>query len=258
MLEVLLQLCHGHLVGLGLRALVAAVVPPPMPPTPPPPAVAAWQLDQQSVAVQDQVLAVLLKVTLRPPAGRPPVGAARHSSCVCLRAKSGICAIVTPPSNTAVPKLMDKGAHAVCCSGCTAYCLVRLLRIAEAYAGCAMQITSLRAPGCMVGNAKRRQQWVVQVLALVPTAPSRALPLMVGRLPHKTRDTNAHCVALRAAFAVAGSPAGATIRDEVLAAVVDKLLELDVEIAWQDISERPGAGHALRIRLCSLSPTVAT
>ncbi len=85
---------------------------------------------------------------------------------------------------------------------------------------------------------------MVQVLALVPTAPSRALPLVVGRLPHKTRDTNAHCVALRAAFAVAGSPAGATIRDEVLAAVVDKLLELDVEIAWQDISERPGAGHA--------------
>ncbi len=65
-LEVLLQLCHGHLVGLGLRALVAAVVPPPMPPTPPPPAAAGWQLDQQSAAVQDQVLAALLKVTLRP------------------------------------------------------------------------------------------------------------------------------------------------------------------------------------------------
>lgn len=133
MLEVLLQLCHGHLVGLGLRALVAAVVPPPMPPTPPP--AAGWQLDQQSAAVQDQVLAALLKVTLRPPAGRPPAGAARHSSCVCLRAKSAICAFLTPPSNTVVPWLMDKGACAVCCSGCTAYCLVRLLRIAEAYAG---------------------------------------------------------------------------------------------------------------------------
>lgn len=64
--------------------------------------------------------------------------------------------------------------------------------------------------------------------------------MVVGRLPHKSRDTDAHCLALRAAFAVALSPAGATIRDELLAAVVDKLLELDVDIAWQHISERPG------------------
>jgi hypothetical protein len=35
--------------------------------------------------------------------------------------------------------------------------------------------------------------------------------------------------------------AGATIREGLLAAVVDHLLELDVEIRWQDISERPGA-----------------
>lgn len=34
---------------------------------------------------------------------------------------------------------------------------------------------------------------------------------------------------------------GATIREGLLAAVVDHLLELDVEIRWQDISERPGA-----------------
>lgn len=36
------------------------------------------------------------------------------------------------------------------------------------------------------------------------------------------------------------STAGATIREGLLAAVVDHLLELDVEIRWQDISERPG------------------
>lgn len=38
--------------------------------------------------------------------------------------------------------------------------------------------------------------------------------------------------------------AGATIREGLLAAVVDHLLELDVEIRWQDISERPGACHS--------------
>jgi hypothetical protein len=41
--------------------------------------------------------------------------------------------------------------------------------------------------------------------------------------------------------------AGATIREGLLAAVVDHLLELDVEIRWQDISERPGAGHTVPI-----------
>jgi hypothetical protein len=77
-------------------------------------------------------------------------------------------------------------------------------------------------------------------MALVPTAPATIAELLMAKLPHKSRDTESHCLALRATFAVASCPAGATIRDRLLAAVVDKLLELDVEIAWQDISERPG------------------
>lgn len=72
-----------------------------------------------------------------------------------------------------------------------------------------------------------------QVLALVPMAPTRLLPVLAAGLPHKSRDRDAHCLALRGVFALAASPAGATIREGLLAAVVDDLLELDVEIRWQ-------------------------
>lgn len=78
----------------------------------------------------------------------------------------------------------------------------------------------------------------------MPTAPTRLLPVLATGLPHKSRDRDVHCLALRGVFALAASPAGATIREGLLEAVVDHLLELDVEIRWQDISERPGAALA--------------
>jgi hypothetical protein len=48
-----------------------------------------------------------------------------------------------------------------------------------------------------------------QVLALVPTAPTRLLPVLATGLPHKSRERDVHCLALRGVFALAASPAGA-------------------------------------------------
>lgn len=141
-LEVLLRICHGHLVSLGLQILVASLVPPPCAPS--------------SAPTQDSTAGVAWTV--------PPTAATIQDSVVLTLSR---------------------------------------------------------------------------VMALVPTAPATIAELLMAKLPHKSRDTESHCLALRATFAVASCPAGATIRDRLLAAVVDKLLELDVEIAWQDISERP-------------------
>ena len=62
-----LVLCSGPLMQLGLRMLVLGLSPPPRPPQPgPSPASpgggAAWKPQPHAVVVQDQVIAVLLKV----------------------------------------------------------------------------------------------------------------------------------------------------------------------------------------------------
>ena len=140
MLEVLLQLCHGHLVGLGLGALVRAVVPPPTPHTPPPAAAAAWQLDHQSAEVQDQVLAALLKVTLLPTRRSPT---RRNSTKFQLRLPT--CKVrhlcVYDPSQQQGFDWVDgqRGVRSVLLE---VHRVLSGLRIAEAYAGCAVQCSS--------------------------------------------------------------------------------------------------------------------
>lgn len=69
-----------------------------------------------------------------------------------------------------------------------------------------------------------------QVLLLVPTAGSRLLPLVVSNFPHKLRDRNTQCLYLRGAYALAEGPAGAAVREGLLAGVVEHLIAIDVEI----------------------------
>jgi hypothetical protein len=64
-----LVLCSGPLMQLGLRMLVLGLSPPPRPPQPggggpasPSSGGAAWKPQPHAVLVQDQVIAVLLKV----------------------------------------------------------------------------------------------------------------------------------------------------------------------------------------------------
>ena len=45
----------------------------------------------------------------------------------------------------------------------------------------------------------------------MPTAPTRLLPVLATGLPHKSREREVHCLALRGVFALAASPAGAPL-----------------------------------------------
>lgn len=70
------------------------------------------------------------------------------------------------------------------------------------------------------------------MLLLVPTSSSRALPLLLGSVPHKLRDRGTQCLYLRALFSLAEGPAGVAVRDGVLQGVVEHLTSIDVEIRW--------------------------
>ncbi|PNH03401.1 RNA polymerase I-specific transcription initiation factor RRN3 [Tetrabaena socialis] len=78
-----------------------------------------------------------------------------------------------------------------------------------------------------------------RVMALVPTAPTNVLPLIVTQMPHKLRDRNTQCLYLSALFRIAEDRSGASMREALLTAVVEHLLSLDVEIRWEDIADVP-------------------
>lgn len=89
----------------------------------------------------------------------------------------------------------------------------------------------------------------MQIMTLVPAAPGGLLSLVVQHMPHKLRDRHTQCMFLSAVYAVAESPAGRPIRDSLLAACVEHLLTIDVDIKWEDIVDvptgeaRPGDAH---------------
>ncbi|KFM24986.1 hypothetical protein F751_1865 [Auxenochlorella protothecoides] len=74
-----------------------------------------------------------------------------------------------------------------------------------------------------------------KVLVLVPTAAPRVLPLLTEGFPHVLRDRAVHCLYVRALLRISEGPAGGLVREALLAAVVQHLLSLDVEIRWEDI-----------------------
>jgi RNA polymerase I-specific transcription initiation factor RRN3 len=74
---------------------------------------------------------------------------------------------------------------------------------------------------------------------MVPTSPTKLLQLIIQSMPHKLRDRNTQCLYMSAVFGLAERPGGGPIRDGLLAAAVDQLLSIDVEIRWEDIVEGP-------------------
>ncbi|KAK9861288.1 hypothetical protein WJX84_002750, partial [Apatococcus fuscideae] len=74
-----------------------------------------------------------------------------------------------------------------------------------------------------------------KIILLVPTAPPRLIQLAAASSPHKTAPLDVQCMYLRALASLAEGPGGATVRDGLLAAIVNQLICIDVEIKWQDI-----------------------
>lgn len=76
----------------------------------------------------------------------------------------------------------------------------------------------------------------MQILRLVPTVPSRMVATVAAGIPYKLRDRDAQCTYLHGALQLAEQPAAVAVREGILAAAVNHLLGLDVEIRWQDIA----------------------
>jgi len=78
---------------------------------------------------------------------------------------------------------------------------------------------------------------VKRVIEMVPSAAPRLLPLLVSNLPHKMRDRGVHCLYLRGVFAIVEGPHGYGLGDGLIPAVIAHLIDVDVDIKWEDIVE---------------------
>ena len=76
-----------------------------------------------------------------------------------------------------------------------------------------------------------------RVIELAPTAAARLLPLLVSNMPHKVREKDVHCLYLRGAFAIAEGLHNTGLGDGLIPAVVAHLIDIDVDIRWEDIVE---------------------
>ena len=75
------------------------------------------------------------------------------------------------------------------------------------------------------------------VLTLVPLAASVLRPILLRSVPHKSSHKTIQTHYLRAAFRLAETESGASLRDALLRGVVVHLLEVDVEITWAHIRD---------------------
>lgn len=79
---------------------------------------------------------------------------------------------------------------------------------------------------------------LADILLLVPTAPQALLAELSQRMPYKITNRAAPCMYFRAVYSLSQTPAGECIRDGLQGAMIDSLLNIDVEIKWQDIADQ--------------------
>ena len=79
------------------------------------------------------------------------------------------------------------------------------------------------------------------MLARTPTAAPLLLPAVREELAVRALGRDAACLRLRGCLALGEAAGGGPLREGVLAAAVRCLLDLDVDIRWQDIAAVPGA-----------------
>ena len=96
----------------------------------------------------------------------------------------------------------------------------------------ALDAPSPPSPAHVSASATRA---VEHILVLVPLAATVLRPVLLARIPHATAPKPIQTWYLRNAFRLVESDAGACLRDPLLAGVVKHMLEMDVEIKWEDI-----------------------
>lgn len=100
-------------------------------------------------------------------------------------------------------------------------------------------------------------KYLADILLLVPTAPKTMLSELSQRMPFKFQTRAAPCMYFRAVYQLSQTPAGDCVRDGLQAAMVDCLLNIDVEIKWQDIADQQ-AGKLVLSRPCCNTPCYHT
>eukprot|EP00850_Spirogloea_muscicola_P015330 SM000116S24251 [mRNA] locus=s116:305748:310367:+ [translate_table: standard] len=74
-----------------------------------------------------------------------------------------------------------------------------------------------------------------QVMELVPTATLRLQPIVLQHMPHRRLEKEFLCLYLESMFRLAETCSCTPLREQLLAAIIDRLIEIDVEIRWEDI-----------------------
>lgn len=131
----------------------------------------------------------------------------------------------------------------VACSGAIQACLHALCYALLPPPGfetrCQVAVDNPGDPWAPTEEAAATQDLVIETLirtlVLIPTAGTRALPLLIAVAPHRLRGRSSHCFWLRAVTSLAESGPGGALKDSLLLAVIDHLITIDVEIMWEDI-----------------------
>ncbi|KAI3972581.1 hypothetical protein MKX01_019239 [Papaver californicum] len=76
---------------------------------------------------------------------------------------------------------------------------------------------------------------LINITELVPLAPLRLLPILLHRMPHIFANEHTMAIYVENMLRLESGPIGEFVGSTMLLAVVDRLVELDVEIGWDDI-----------------------
>lgn len=76
---------------------------------------------------------------------------------------------------------------------------------------------------------------LVQILELVPTAAFRLQHIVVQRMPHRTIEKQWLALYVENLLRLESSSLGGALGGQMLSLIVDRLVEIDVEIRWEDI-----------------------
>jgi RNA polymerase I-specific transcription initiation factor RRN3 len=83
----------------------------------------------------------------------------------------------------------------------------------------------------------RVRSTIERVLWLVPSLTRTAVTTLVGCTPHKRVDKCTHLLYMRSVYRLLDCENADPLRDSVLLGFIDRLLEVDVEIRWEDFAD---------------------
>ncbi|XP_042486745.1 RNA polymerase I-specific transcription initiation factor RRN3 [Macadamia integrifolia] len=119
-------------------------------------------------------------------------------------------------------------------------------------------ISFLRLPrGCIIKDEvlNRVHAALTDIAYLVPLAPSRLLPIILRRMPNMFDNEALLVIYVESMFRLESSAIGELIGSTMLMAVVDRLVDLDVEIGWDEIIQEDASKGIFHMELEDVEET---